>query len=258
MRAKHYWIAVLISCLGAASPSFAVVQTLSSLPNPTLQTLVNMGSTPVAVGGLEFSDFSIVNTLGAGGVTADQIQVLPSNSGTGLQFVSSWFAANGSYVDEVLSFDVQAMDSTKPISQISLLSNGTAPAPTPGTFTTTTLVSELPSGATATGLISTYDDGVTVPVDTTKPDVNYVQTALAPQPNLQISDTIFESSTAASGSSTGGVATESIVQNTFAQAPVQVPEPTPMSWILVPTAAVVSQLNRRGSVGRLRRSTVVL
>lgn len=254
MRAKHFWIAVVLSCIGAA-PAMAVVQTLSSLTNPTLQTLISMGSTPVCVGGIQFSHFSLVNTLGAGGVTSDQIQVLPSNSGTGLQFVSSWFAANGSYVDEVLTFDVQSMDAAKPINQISLLSNGTAPAPTPGTFTTTTLVSETPGGSTAAALISTYDDGFTSPVDTTKPDINYAQTALAPQPELLISDTVFESSSAATGSSSGGVATESIVQNTFVQ---QVPEPGPIAWVLIPTAAVISQLNRRASVGRQRKSTVVL
>jgi hypothetical protein len=256
MRAKHFWIAVLLGCFSTAVPASASVETLTSLPDPTLQTLITMGSTPVSVGQLEFSDFSLVNTIGAGGVTAEQIQVLPSNSGVGLQFVSSWFAADGSYTDEVVSFDVRAMDSSKPICQISLLANGTAPAPATGTFTTTTLVSELPDGVTAAPLISTYDDGFIVPVDTTKPDVDYVQTGLVPQPELLISDTIFESSTPAGGSGSGGVATESIVQNAFSL--VQVPEPGPLAWLLVPTTVVISQLNRRGSAGRGRRSTVVL
>lgn len=121
------------------------------------------------------------------------------------------------------------------------MSNGTAPVPTSGTFTTTTLVSQVAGGATAAPVISTYDDGITTPVDTTKPDIDYTQVALDPQVQLHIIDTVFESSTAPGGQTTGGVATESIVQNAF----VSIPEPSQLTWVLLPIGGLIGAFGRR-------------
>ncbi len=219
------------------------IMPLSSLISPTLQSLINMGTSPVAVGNAEFSNFSLINALPGTGVSASQIQVQPyTTGGDGLQFVSSWSAANGSEVDEVISFDVQTIDSTKPITQISLLSNGTAPVPTTGTFASTTLISQLLNGAAAAPVISTYNDGVTMPIDTTKPDINYAQTTLAAQTQLHIIDTLFEDSTAPGTTTSGGVATESVVQNSF----VSVPEPAGLGLILLPIGGFIGAMARRG------------
>jgi hypothetical protein len=226
MKLGHLWIALsLIAVEAMALPAGAAVVPLSDLVSPNLQTLINLGGNGISVGDEVFSNFSLVNALPSSGVSASQIQVQPySVGGNGLQFVSSWFAANGTYVDEVLSFNVQAIDPTKPIGTISLLSNGTAPAPAPGTFTTNTLVSLLVGGGTAAPVITTYNDGIAAVPGSTSPDVNYAQTTLIPQDELQISDTIFESSSASNGTNSGGVATESILQNVFTDAAC--PNPT--------------------------------
>jgi hypothetical protein len=244
MKLRQFWFALTLVAVNAiASTAHSAVEPLSDLVSPTVQTLINLGSNGVSVGDEEFSNFSMVNALPNSGVTASQIQVQPySVGGNGLQFVSSWFAANGTYVDEVLSFNVQAINPTRPITMISLLSNGTAPAPAPGTFTTDTLVSLLVGGGTAAPVITTYNDGIAAIPGNASSDVNYAQTTLVPQTELQISDTIFESSSASVGTDSGGVATESILQNVFVDA--NVPEPNRSGWICLPLAAVVAT-NRR-------------
>lgn len=135
--------------IGCAASTGSGAVLLSSLTNPTLQTLINMGTAPVAVGPYDFSDFGFIDASTGTARTAAQIQVQAfSNNGYGLQFVSNWFAANGSMVDDIISYDVQAAAPPTSIAQISLLSNGTAPVAVTGTFTTNTLISSLIGGGT--------------------------------------------------------------------------------------------------------------
>jgi hypothetical protein len=246
MKPSHFWIALLLTA-GLAGPPCTGAITLYSLDNPTLATLINLGSTGVWVGDDEYYGFSFLNAIPGSSISAADIQVEPyTTQASGLQFISSWFAADGSYVDTVIAYDVVA--SAQPIGEINLLSNGTAPAPAPGTFTTTTLVSELANGQTADPVLSTYDDGVTYPVDTTKPDVDFAQASLYPQEDeLHIIDTIFASSTAATNTSGGGVATASVIQNAF----VDVPEPMRQGWIFLPVSVLIATLGRRST--RVRR-----
>jgi hypothetical protein len=248
MRPAHYWIALLIAVGCAASRSNGVVA-LSSLNDPTLQTLISMGSTSVAVGPYDFSNFGFIDASTGVAHTAGQIQIQSfSNHGYGLQFVASWYASDGADANDVISFDVAAADPTKPIAQISLLSNGTAPVAVPGTFTSNTLISSVIGGTAAAPVISTYNDGFTMPVDTTRPDVNYAIISMDPQEDLHIIDTLFAISTAANDDNSGGVVTESVLQNGFF--PGAIPEPGHTGWIFVPLAIVVMTGRRSGPLSR--------
>jgi cytosine/uracil/thiamine/allantoin permease len=129
-----------------------------------------------------------------------------------------------------------------------VLSNGTAPAPASGTFTTATLLTSLIGGGTAAPLLSTYNDGFTSPIDTTKPDTNYATESLPQQLQLNVIDTLFAISTPADSSTAGGVATASVLQNAFS--PSSIPEPTQPGWIFLPMAIVVTTSSRNW-----RRST---
>ncbi len=234
----------MLLALGCSASSSRGALQLSALSNPTLQTLMDMGSAPVAVGPYLFDDFSFVDASSGTSRTAAQIQVQAfTTNGYGLQFVANWFAADGSMVNDVIAYDVQASSPAQPIGQISLLSNGTAPVPVSGTFTTATLISSLPSGATAAPVLSTYNDGFTTPVDTTKPDVNYSLQSLYPQTALHIIDTLFAISTASNSNNTGGVATASVLQNAFV--PSSIPEPSQPGWVLLPMIGLVSSMGRQ-------------
>jgi hypothetical protein len=152
-------------------------------------------------------------------------------------------------VDDVISYDVQATNFSQSIAQISLLSNGTAPVPAAGTFTTTSLIASLPTGATAAPVLSTYNDGYTAPVDTTKPDTNYSLQSLYPQTDLHIIDTLFAVSTEADSTDSGGVATASVLQNAFI--PSSIPEPSQPGWLFLPMVGVMSLLGRRRQMHEL-------
>ncbi len=215
---------------GAASRGYGAVQ-LSSMSDPTLETLIAMGSTPVDVGPYQFNNFSFVDASSGATYTPGEIQVQAFNSnGYGLEFVSNWFASNGTMVDNVITYDVSDTTSAQPIAQVNLLSNGTAPEPVTGTFATTSLIASIPRGSTAAPELSTYNQGSTASAG--QPNVNYAYETLTPQPQLSIIDTIFAISTPAGVGSTGGVATASVLQNSFA--PASVPEPALPVWILLP------------------------
>ncbi len=240
---KHHKMisAMLILGAGTAGTGRAAIQ-LSSLQNPTLQTLIDLGNTPVTVGTEQFSNFDFVAGSASGPSSASQVQVKPiNNSGSGLQFVATWFASNGVNVSDVISYDVQPVSPSDSTSWIGLFSNGTAPAPASGTFTTTTLTTQTSVGASAASLLSTYNDGITSPIDTTKSDVNFSTVPVLSADVLQITNSIFAASTPATSGNPGGLATISIVQNTFGS----VPEPAFFGWILIPAVLVGSGLMRR-------------
>jgi hypothetical protein len=240
MRPRHFWIALFLTLGGAAANGYGAVE-LSSLNDPTLATLVGMGSTPVAVGPYQFSNFAFTDASSGAAHTSAEIQVQGfGTNGFGLQFVSNWFAANGTLVDDVISYDVKTSDPASAIGQISLLSNGTAPVPASGTFTTSTLISSPIGGGTAAPLLSTYNDGVTSPVDTTKADINFALESIPHQLQLHVIDTFVAVSSTNNG---GGVATASVLQNAFI--PASIPEPTQTGWIFLPMAIVVTASGRR-------------
>ncbi len=238
MKLRTIILAMLMLFGVCTSRSLGAVD-LSSLSSPTMQTLMDMGNSGVVVGGEEFYNFSYI--AGAGSTTASQVQVQPvSDTGSGLQFVANWFAADGTSVSDVISYDVEAVNAWQSIGSIDLFSNGTAPAPVSGTFTTTTLTSQTMQGTPAAGALSTYNDGVTFPLDTTQPDVNYASTTVVPELQLRITDAIFADSTAASSGGSGGVATISVVQNSFGV----IPEPSAAGWIFPPAAILVTGVHR--------------
>ena len=238
MNLKHLIIALSLATGCAASSGYGAVQ-LSSLTDPTLQTLITMGSAPVVVGPYQFSDFDFTDASTGASSTAAQIQVQPlTTNGYGLQFVANWFAANGTMVDDVVSYDVQTTNPPQPVTQISLLSNGTAPVPVTGTFTTATLIASLPGGGTAAPILSTYNDGLDTSID-----VNYAVENLPQQPQLHVMDTLLAISTPAGAETTGGVATTSVLQNAFT--PASIPEPSQPGWIFLPMAVVVTASGRR-------------
>ena len=240
MKLRYLILTMLFTLRWAVAPAAGVVQ-LSSLTNSTLQDLINMGSTPVAVGPYQFSNFSFIDASSGAAQTAAQVKVMSfATGGFGLQFVTNWFAADGSLLDEVIAYDVTTTDPTQAIGRIDLFSNSTAPAPANGTFTSTTLASQVPGGQTASPVLSTYNDGFTSPVDTTKPDVNYTFTSLVPQDQLHIIDTYIAISTPANGNVAGGVTTASVLQNTF----VPVPEPAKSIWILLLPIGLTMGLSR--------------
>jgi hypothetical protein len=234
----------LILCLGAAAARTSQgAPVLSTLQDATLQTLIDLGSTGVTVGSDQFYNFDFVAGAGNGPSTASQIQVEPfTNNGTGLQFVGSWLAADGTYASDVITYDVAATRTSEKPTWINLFSNGTAPAPATGTFTTATLTAQSTLGVPAGSVLSTYNDGATFPVDTTKPDVNFATTSFIPQGTLQITDAIFADSTAATASDNGGVATISVIQNSFGA----VPEPSMMPWIGLAAVFLFIGAARRG------------
>jgi hypothetical protein len=245
MRRYHFWIALLL--IGGFASAGRGAISLASLNNPTLQTLIDMGPASVTLGQYEFSDFSFVDASTGTAYTASQIQVQASTaSGFGLQLVSNWYAAGGSKVDDVIEFDVKSTSPTSAIGEISLLSNGTAPMPVPGTFTTTTLIASVPGGGTAAPVLSTYDDGYTTPVDNTKPDIDFAETSLFPQQELEVIETLTANSAAPAGLNSAGVATASVLQDSFV--PVIIPEPAQPGWIFLPMAVVVATSRRRRSV----------
>jgi hypothetical protein len=243
MKTKRLIFVMFCLGLAAAENSPAAVQ-LSTLPTPTLQTVMNLGAAGVTVGNEQFYNFNFIGSnLSGGPAAASQILIQPitTANGDGLQFVSIWNAANGTAVSDIITYDVAATALAADPAWIDLFTNGTAPAPTAGTFTTTTLTAQTLSGAPAAAILSTFDDGVTVPIDTTRPDVNFAAAAFTPQPALQITDSVFADSTSPSSGNAGGVATLSVIQNTFGS----VPEPANLYWFFPPMALLLSSRGRR-------------
>jgi hypothetical protein len=216
--------AAVLAALGAtalARPTSAAM-TLSSLSNPTVQTLIDLGSDGVVSGEARFFDFSYAGTSSAPAAAAVDVQAIGSDDNSGLRFVGSWLASGGSASSSTISFEVAPLTNGT-VATINLLANGTAPLPAAQTFVTATTSTDTASGSPLAPLLSTYDDGRTFPTDTTAADVDSASaTFTAPQSLLAVTDTL----TVVGGS--GGVATASYLQNGFsfnALSATAVPEP---------------------------------
>ncbi len=95
MRIRLYIFMVLLViglCAGRVQSAVA----LSNLTNPTLQTLIDLGSDGVTVGPLRFHDFAF-NSPDADPPLPTSIAVFPLKSPTedGLRFASTWATTTG-------------------------------------------------------------------------------------------------------------------------------------------------------------------
>jgi hypothetical protein len=206
--------------LATAGRPAAGAVSLAALASPTVQTLIDLGSSGAIAGDARYFDFSYAGSADAPAAGGVAVQEVTSGADAGLRFVASWTAENRALVSSTISYDVAPLDASDPIDRIDLLANGTAPLPAALTFVTTTAYATTAGGQAAGPVLSTYDDGRTTPVDRTAPDTDAVTAAVTvPQAELSVTDTL----TAAAGS--GGLATASVVQNTFGLAATAVPEP---------------------------------
>jgi hypothetical protein len=218
---------------------------LSSLSDPTVETLIGLGSDGVTVGPLQFYDFAFLASPVSALPTAASIDVEPvTASGDGLQFISAWLATGGDSVTDVITYDVDAIGQPQSISSVSLFCDGTAPVPANGAFVSTSLTARAPAGSVAGRILNTFDDGVTKPVDTTFPDFNTDSIDIPAETSLWMTQSISANS-GSPGSS--GVAFASTVENTFDPVPL----PTPGGWGFIPCAILTATLRRRS-----RRSTL--
>jgi hypothetical protein len=237
MRSRLLFIIALLLGLGAPRASASVI--LSSLVNPTLQTLIDLGSDGVSVGSLQFYDFNFLSSPVASSPIAASIAVDGvTSSGDGLQFVSAWLATEGDSVTDFVDYKVAVTDPTQTIETISLFCDGTAPVPAGGAFVSTSLAARASSGAVAGRILNTYDDGVTKPVDTTFPDYNTDFIDFPAETSLSITQSISVNS-GTSGDS--GVASASTVEDAFDPVPL----PAPGGWGLVSSAIFAGALSRR-------------
>ncbi len=228
-------MAVLLVAIGAialARPA-AGAMTLSSLTNPTVQTLIDLGSNGATAGDARYYDFSYAASANGPAADAVTVQSVGTADAGGLRFVASWLSSGGSAISSTISYDVASLDGD-PINRVNLLSNGTAPIPAARTFVTTTMSTATPAGTAVAPILTTYDDGRTAPTD-----VDSATAPLAvPQPLVAVTDTL----TAVSG--TGGLATASFVQNGFTFATTAtVPEPA--AGLVIVVGALAGRRVRR-------------
>lgn len=232
----------------AALPARAAVISLASLTSPTVQTLIGSGSDGVTVGPFRFYDFTFAGSSSTTGArSAAQVAVQPvTDDGFGLRFLSSWFAAGGSTVADVITYKLQLLDPSLSVGQFSLFSDGTAPLPAAGTFASTSLSARKTGGAIAGRVLSTFDDGHTTPIDTTQSDLAVDGASFAPQALLSITNAITTTST---GGAAFGAATASVVENTF----VAVPEPRMTTHVFLPITMLAMLFTRRSTRRRRAR-----
>jgi hypothetical protein len=246
----------MLRCALAALAIFAMGRSAAGAPVPlaslggaSVQTLIDLGGDGVTAGGEQYYNFSYFASATADGAApaASAVRVQAATTGSaddgGLRFVASWIAADGAEVSGTISFDVAPIDPTQGIEEVGLMSNGTAPEPSAGTFVTTTLLADTFNGVSAAPILSTFDDGRSTATYTAAPDTDDA-TAMtsALEPALFVTDTLTAASSAG-----GGVASASVVQDLFQTAPVAVPEPT--GAVAVVAGAVLLCLRRRVLVG---------
>jgi hypothetical protein len=229
MKKEHLIIAACILAWLTAAPARAAVL-LASLNNPTLQTLMTMGSSSVVVGDMQFSNFTFTDNSTGTALAPSQIRVQPyTTTGNGLEFVAGWFASNGSTLDDLISYDVQTTTPGQPIGEVTLLTNGTAPVAATGTFTTASLLSQTTQGSTAAPVISTYNAGADG-----DSNINFASTALIPQQEL------FETTTLFGNTEGAGVVTASVLENAY----ISVPEPRTTGLVMLPLLGLLLLISR--------------
>src|SRR5581483_8417798 len=186
----------------------------------------------VVVGDKQFYDFSYVGTPPPdptgpnpfpNAPRADQIAVQTApGPDIGLEFSFGWDASNGFRMDSLIEYKVHVLDPSQAINDVGLAFNGAAPVPGNATFASVTETVSSLAGAPL-GVFSVFNDGTGG-----LPDNNTNSDPLAPaQRDLMVSKDInVNSAPQALG---GGVATISLVDNTFHQA--SVPEPTTLGLL---------------------------
>jgi len=225
----------IVALFAASAQTSRAAVLLSSLTNPTMQTLVALGSDGVTVGSDLFYDFTFAGTSAAAPL-ADNVAVEPiTTDGDGLRFVAAWYAAAGDSMATAITYQVSA-DPSAQITGVTLFSDGAIPSPDAGTFVSTSLSTRSLADTPLAPTLTTYADGVTTPTDS-------ASFAFTAQTDLIITDSITLASTAGAP---GGVATASIVENTFDP----LPEPGRSAWFFVPAAVVAARLLRRSGSGK--------
>jgi hypothetical protein len=229
MKPYALFLSIVAFLVGLPQVSRAAVL-LSSLASPTMQTLVGMGSSGVIVGSDTFYDFTFADTS-ATDPTAAQVQVEPiTTDGDGLRFVAAWFADGGNTMASAITYQVNTAASSQ-INGVTLFSNAAIPQPDAGTFASTSLSTRSLTNMLLTPTLTTYADGTITPINT----ASY---AFAAQTDLVITDSITIASTAGTP---GGLATASVIENTF----IPVPDPNQSGLFFIPTAAITATFLRR-------------
>ena len=244
------WVCIAACSAGLAAQS-ASAQTSGPEPMPTtgvtLGSLVQRGSgtqNGIIIGDKIFYNFSYTGaplppasaTNPNPAPTADQITVGQAPTGTngpiGLSFSSSWLSSNGQGVDSVISYCVHTIDAATQfyIDGVGLHFNGATPLPGTDNGLTSASVTETVYAVNADGSrgatignLSTYSDGTGPKTDT------FDSFTALPAPLRDIcvtKDIQLHSSIRSAG---GGVATISIVDNTFHQ----VPEPAALGLVVI-------------------------
>ena len=219
-------VSILAALLGIGA------STVSATPIPgvnSLQDLINRSpsgapvSSGIVIGDKTFYGFSYQSSQTSAinpAPTASQISVAqPPGPDIGLQFSYAWFSENGFNEDSVIQYCVHVNDPTKAIDAVTLTFNGTAPVP--GALTNSTVteqVTDLQGHPLAN--ISVFDNGQGM----TQIDQSTGQLT-PPRGDICVSKDIQLHSAAIQAG--GGVATISVVDNTYHQ----VPEPASLALL---------------------------
>lgn len=219
---KRLALSALVGLAGLAGSqaSAAPIPGISSL-----QDLINAGSTGVVIGDKTFYNFSYIGSPTSGpnaAPTPTQISVAQSalpGGNLGLSFSYAWLSAEGYNQDSVIQYCVKSSGAA--IDGVLLNFNGTAPV-TGGPLTSSSVTETVQDlNGNTIGQLATFDDGPggATNVDQTKLALTPPMSAICVTKDIQV-----HSSPSSSG---GGVATISIVDNTFHQ----VPEPASIGLI---------------------------
>ena len=216
----------------AAGRPAAGALSLAGLSQPTVQTLIDLGTDGVTVGPERFYDFSYAASGDA--PAAADVAVTPAATGTGLRFVGAWVADAAEPISSgTVGYDVAPVDPAAALAGAAVVANGTAPVPATGTFATTSLWALDPTGAPVVAVLSTYDDGQGTAAETDADSATLADAAAT----LAVTQTVTAVATG------DGVATASAVQDTFAVSPKEsaVPEPATSVALAVATGLVLGR-----------------
>lgn len=222
------------SALIAAAAVACLALTVQAAPIPgaaTVQDLINLNQGDpndgvpqggVVVDGLQFYDFQYAETGTNGGVapTASQVgvQTAPGPAGSsGLEFSFDWTAAAGTGMLSTIRYKVHSTNPLQPVDRVGAFFDGDVPGPSStATFAQVTeTVRDLQGNVL--GMIGLFNDGNAAGTDRQAGSLDLAP----PRQDLDLSKAIRVRS------DTAGVATISIVDNTFRV----VPEPASLGLI---------------------------